>query len=106
MDLKAFILKGAAGQRVRPAVNRLTRTGHRAEVREPSLAEALVGELKAEGDAWWRRMNGKKKHLSMGDFDPHRIRAQTVATEPDGTDKVTAHTTVLGAEGCGALGGI
>jgi phosphatidylglycerol lysyltransferase len=77
--LSDFSIEGKSNKHLRSAANRLTRTGHRFEIYQPPLGEALLSELREVSDEWLTTMHGAEKRFSLGWFDNAYIRSGPVA---------------------------
>ena len=69
VDLQAFELAGAAGKRLRPAVNKLKRLGYSVALFfPPHYAPSLLKDLGRISDDWLLRVGGHEKCFSVGLF--------------------------------------
>ena len=68
VDLRCFSLAGAAGKRLRPALNKFQRLGYHVELLQSPEAAAMVQLLKPVQTDWLGRMGGREKRFSVGFF--------------------------------------
>lgn len=78
VDLTTFTLSGSRNKSLRSVVNRLTRSGHWAELHCPPLASSLLEELRSVSDEWLTAMHGSEKRFSLGWFEDEYIRRSPV----------------------------
>lgn len=95
VDLSGFSLSGGTYKSLRTTVNRITRLGHRCEIHEPPLDDALLDELETISNEWLTMMKGTEKRFSLGAFERAYIRACPVVAvhTPDGA--VSAFCNIL-----------
>ena len=74
VDLHAFTLQGKAGRKLRNALNRITKMGHRVEFYTPPIADELLAELRNVSNEWLQMRQGAEKRFSLGWFDENYLR--------------------------------
>lgn len=79
VDLQGFTTAGSENKPLRNAVNRLTRTNHRFELRLPPYPDSFLAELAQVSDEWLAMMHGSEKRFSLGWFDEAYVRSGPVA---------------------------
>jgi phosphatidylglycerol lysyltransferase len=95
VNLEKFSLKGKSQQNLRTAINRLQKSGHRFELLNPPIGEALMSELKVVSDAWLQAKNGAEKRFSMGWFDREYLRDCMIGVVYDANNTVIAFANLL-----------
>lgn len=95
VDLNAFTLEGKAGKEFRNTQNRMNRLGHRAEIHEPPLNDALLHELRTVSDEWLQTANGSELRFSLGWFDDDYIRNSVVAVVYAPGNKISAFMNII-----------
>lgn len=95
LDFTTSTVENKAGKKIRNVMNRLTRLGHRVEIYDPPLSDALLGELRTISDEWLAEKKGSEPRFSVGWFDDNYIRFSTVAAvyTPEGT--ISAFTNIV-----------
>ncbi len=95
VDLKKFSLKGKSQQNLRTAINRLQKSGHRFELLNPPIGEALMPQLKFVSDAWLHAKNGAEKRFSMGWFDHDYLHNCMIGVVYDANNNIIAFANLL-----------
>jgi phosphatidylglycerol lysyltransferase len=95
VDLKAFTLKGKAGQNFRNTLNKLKKLGHRIEFYQPPIASELLHELRAVSDEWLNMMQGSEKKFSLGWFDEAYLQGCEIAVVKTAQGQINAFANVV-----------
>ena len=95
VDLNTFTLEGKAGKEFRTTQNRMNRLGHRAEIHEPPLSDALLNELRSVSDEWIETANGSELRFSLGWFHDDYIRSCAVAAIYTADNTISAFTNIV-----------
>ena len=95
VDLANITVENKAGKKIRNVVNRLTQLGHRVEIYNPPLSDALVGELRTISDEWLAEKKGSDHRFSVGWFDDKCIRFGTIAAVHTPEGSMSAFTNIV-----------
>jgi phosphatidylglycerol lysyltransferase len=95
VDLATFTLEGGENRGLRYAVNHLAKLGYRAEVINPPISDALLGELRMISDEWLTNMNGSEKRFSVGWFEDDYIRKSRVMVIITPEGQISAFVNIL-----------
>lgn len=95
VDLKTFNLKGKENQKLRTAMNRLSKTGHRFQIFQPPISDELIQQLKPVSDAWLHSKQGSEKRFSIGWFDRDYLRQCLIGTVYDANGRIVAFANLL-----------
>jgi len=93
VDLSKFTLEGGENKTMRYSINRMEKSGFRAEVHQPPLDDGLLRSLREISDAWLNLHHGGEMHFSDGWFDDDYIRngPAIVIHAPDGSPTAFAN---------------
>jgi phosphatidylglycerol lysyltransferase len=100
VDLKSFTLEGKAGKRLRPSINKLTKSGYTIEFFQPPISKSLLQTLREVSNEWLQTMQGSEKKFSLGWFDEAYLRECEIAVvqfnDPKtSVSKITAFANVI-----------
>lgn len=95
VDLKAFTLKGKAGQNFRTSINKFTKLGHQVEFYRPPVGSDLLHELREVSDEWLHMMQGSEKKFSLGWFDESYLRECDIAAVRTSQGKLSAFANIV-----------
>ena len=103
VDLVNITVENKAGKKIRNVTNRLTQLGHRVEIYDPPLNDALLGEFKTISDEWLVEKKSSDHRFSVGWFDGKYIRSCIAAAvyTPEGT--LSAFTNIVSMYQCNGV---
>ncbi|MGE5123681.1 MAG: flippase-like domain-containing protein [Acidobacteriaceae bacterium] len=95
VDLASFSIAGGDKKNIRTGVNKMVRSGYKAEVLQPPHSAELMLELQQISDEWLTEMHGTEKRFSLGWFNEAYLNSTPVIVVHNPGGSIDAFASLL-----------